>query len=136
MEQGTRSKEQGAGSRAQESGSRNQGAGSRAQSFVEKILIGSLLAIPLLIPFATEKVVFFGAPFYVPELLILLALISAAYLFFRQKKRLAPFPLHISPVAFALLLIAMGLILSAVFNDMTLHGYGRTHRTPTGEKNR
>lgn len=115
------SREQGAENREQGAGSMGQGAEGSAQAFLEKIFTGALLAVPLLIVFAPEKVVLFGIPLYVPEAFIVFALGS---LLMRERSFRFIHP-RVGILSLALLLIAVGLSVSTLSNDMTLHGYGR-----------
>ncbi|MFZ1720062.1 MAG: O-antigen ligase family protein [Candidatus Moraniibacteriota bacterium] len=91
------------------------------QDFIEKIFIGSLLAVPLLVIFATEKVVLFGIPLYAPEVFTIFALGS---LLMRERSVCFIHP-RMGILFLALFLIAVGLGIGALSNDTTLHGYGR-----------
>lgn len=120
-EQGAESREQRTESMEHGTGSREQGAEGSAQAFLEKIFIGALLAVPLLVVFAAEKAVFFDIPLYVPEAFIVFALGS---LLVRERSFRFIHPC-VGILSLALLLIAVGLGIGVLSNDMTLHGYGR-----------
>ncbi|MDP2837936.1 MAG: O-antigen ligase family protein [Candidatus Moranbacteria bacterium] len=78
----------------------------------------SLLSVIILLPWAGEKIVFFGLPLYLPELAILLA----SFFFFRKlgQRLLVPDGF----ILFGLLLFCGGALLSFFFNPLSLTGLG------------
>jgi O-antigen ligase len=82
----------------------------------------SLLAVPLIGVFSGGHVRIFSLPLYAQEILTVSAL--ATLIPIRKSFLKGISPRH-DILFFALLLIAMGVLLSAMTHDMTLHGYGR-----------
>lgn len=81
-----------------------------------------LLLFPLLlVVFAQIKVLIFGMPLYVPEIFTLFA-IGSWYLHQGRGRCFWP---GLDAITGAVILLGIGFLLSALLNDMDLHGYGR-----------
>lgn len=92
------------------------------KDFGGKLFAWSLLAVPFLGVFSQAKMMIFSVPLYVPEILIILALLG---FFLIQNGSIWVFSPRVDIFFSAFVLIALGLFLSAFANDMTIHGYGR-----------
>lgn len=88
---------------------------------LKKVFIFLLLAVPLTLVFAQERVLLFGIPWYVPEIFIAIAF--GALLFFDNEKQC--FFSRRNIFFWGFVLMALGFLLSVFLSDIAPHGYGR-----------